>query len=823
MSFKKIILIIGIAALFLHSGVIAQAEDTESAQLASNEAVVTTFDELKKAISEDNGIDTVYLGADISLSGGIKIADSKKSFTLSGKDPVTNEIHTLTETMSSSILQSSVITVNSNSGTKETTLIDINVFGKNYYGTISVLSAAKNVVQNYENVNYQGPQLIYNLNGTASFSGNNNIKIASVVSGSASPNEVGEMKGLTVSGKLNIEHEGGSNNDSAFWFGSGTADVNTFTVKENADVKVLTTANGMFYRSGSKPIDINVEKNAKLDIISGNNIFRDTAGGAINIDEGADVSMTKTAGSGTYLWLSGNLTVNPDARFVLKRTGGSGELVYFSNSAAKLDIRNPRSFLMATEPDSTMLVWPYTSTFSFEAQMVNYWDTVGPVDRKEAPKQSFYLSNTENVTGSLTFTGKTTNILSTNAGMTAANFNQYTARMIAMGRLEGKLNPVTDGDATVSGTATKDAYTKILYAEDSVAQQLNGQADANGHFEIPIPNGFIKPYTELTTTISQDQREINLEKVTVTDVTPPNGTPVQQILNVGDVFPEVSQLVTDIYDHSDNTVGSGVTATIISTPDMDVFGPTQAVVRLKDKANNYVEIVVPVFIKDDATVIQDNTALRAVDFAVHLDEISSLDEENLKQLIIDKAEANAYDVETGVDLTSGITVSGTDLKKEVGEYKATLQIGTLTKEVTIRVTGELKFNQVPENFSFETIELAKQKNIAKRTPDFAMSVLDSRGVGSKFRVTASIQTPLTSTTNSAHILPEGLIFVDNTGEKRILSAEETTVFQTQTTSEMNVPVQWGENQGILVEADAAETYTDENYEATIEWTLTDAP
>lgn len=44
------------------------AAENGSRDLASNEAIVTNFTELKTAISEDNGIDTVYLGADVELS-----------------------------------------------------------------------------------------------------------------------------------------------------------------------------------------------------------------------------------------------------------------------------------------------------------------------------------------------------------------------------------------------------------------------------------------------------------------------------------------------------------------------------------------------------------------------------------------------------------------------------------------------------------------------------------------------------------------------------------------------------------------------------------
>lgn len=821
MSLKKIITILALTALFFGLGVVADV-NADGATLAANEAVVTTFDELKKAITEDNGIDTVYLGADIPLSSGIKIPDVKKTFTLSGKDPVTNEIHTLTETMASSGAQSTVITVDTNNGAKETTLKDINVIGKNYYGTISVLGAAKNVVQNYENINYQGPQLIYNLNGTAVFSGDNNIRIASVVSGSATPNEVGEVKGVNVSGKLKIDQPS-SNAYSVFWFGSGTSEVNTFTVEENADVTVISNGTGMFYRTGSKPIDINVKKNAKVDITSIDNIFRDTAGGAVNVAEGADVTITKTAGANPLLWVAGDITVSPDARFILEKTGGTGNIIYFANATAKLDVRNPRSFLIATAPNSAMFYWPYTNTFNFEAQMVNYWNTTGTVDRTDAPAQSFSLPDGDNVIGSLTYGGTTTKIVSTNANMTAANFNQNTARMIVMGRLEGTINPVNDSDDTISGTATANAFITVSYTENGIDKQLNGQADETGNYQLTIPAGFIKPYTGLTTTVSQDQKTITLEQITVTDVTPPSGNPVPQIINIGDPFPNVADLVTDVYDHSDNTSGAGITKTLQTTPDTNVFGPQQAIVRLEDKAGNYVDIVVPVFIKDDDTLMQDEKALRATDFSINLSEISSLNETELNEMIIKESAAKAFNVLTGADLSDEIGVANTNIEKTSGTYKATLQLDDLTKEITIQVTGELRFNQVPETISFESTELANQKNIAKRNADFDMSVLDSRGEGNSFRITAAIQAPLTSTTNSAHTLPEGLIFINDAGEKAILTDEPINVFESETTDEMNVPVEWSADKGILVEADAAETYAGENYETTIEWTLTDAP
>ncbi|CCQ19931.1 Undefined function [Listeria monocytogenes N53-1] len=38
-----------------------------------------------------------------------------------------------------------------------------------------------------------------------------------------------------------------------------------------------------------------------------------------------------------------------------------------------------------------------------------------------------------------------------------------------------------------------------------------------GTYRIAIPNGFIKPYIKLTTTIKQDQKRITLDDITVED------------------------------------------------------------------------------------------------------------------------------------------------------------------------------------------------------------------------------------------------------------------------------------------------------------------
>ncbi|MBC8844439.1 hypothetical protein IAI16_31100, partial [Escherichia coli] len=99
--------------------------------------------------------------------------------------------------------------------------------------------------------------------------------------------------------------------------------------------------------------------------------------------------------------------------------------------------------------------------------------------------------------------------------------------------------------------------------------------------------------------------------------------------------------------------------------------------------------------------------------SVNVKDIIELNDAELEQFILSKSGAKAFNIETGEDLSAELKVASTNLKKETGTYAATIQIDGLTKEIAIQVTGELKFNHVPETISFETMELNQQKNIAK--------------------------------------------------------------------------------------------------------------
>ncbi|PWR40311.1 hypothetical protein DK320_15160, partial [Listeria monocytogenes] len=80
------------------------------------------------------------------------------------------------------------------------------------------------------------------------------------------------------------------------------------------------------------------------------------------------------------------------------------------------------------------------------------------------------------------------------------------------------------------------------------------------------------PYIKKSTTIIQDHKRITFVVVSVVVVTPPCGVAVSLILHLGDPFPVVADLVSNFFDHSDNSSGAGVSTTFQSAPDSNVLG-----------------------------------------------------------------------------------------------------------------------------------------------------------------------------------------------------------------------------------------------------------
>lgn len=150
--------------------------------------------------------------------------------------------------------------------------------------------------------------------------------------------------------------------------------------------------------------------------------------------------------------------------------------------------------------------------------------------------------------------------------------------------------------------------------------------------------------------------------------------------------------------------------------------------------------------------------------------------------------------------------SGSDFNGQVSQY----------------TQGFLYFKKIPDSINFETTIIPSKETIIHRDEsNWEMSVYDELP-GRKWHITTTIDTPLTSTSNSSHKLLNALVYVDDEGNPTPLSTTPLKVFEYTTGADSIILINWERDKGILVKINPSEVYA-ESYTTTINWTLTDAP
>lgn len=135
----------------------------------------------------------------------------------------------------------------------------------------------------------------------------------------------------------------------------------------------------------------------------------------------------------------------------------------------------------------------------------------------------------------------------------------------------------------------------------------------------------------------------------------------------------------------------------------------------------------------------------------------------------------------------------------------------------------LEFETVPD-ILFQTTISALPQTVQRTDADWAMSVYDTRGAGSMWRIEAAAAHPLTGLYNGSSVtLPEALVFIDEEGGTHPLENGSVVVREGTTGNTALNEVRWQENEGILVSLNGGEGKPGVTYKTTIEWTLVDAP
>ncbi|EGO6561348.1 hypothetical protein GZ789_001496 [Enterococcus faecalis] len=139
--------------------------------------------------------------------------------------------------------------------------------------------------------------------------------------------------------------------------------------------------------------------------------------------------------------------------------------------------------------------------------------------------------------------------------------------------------------------------------------------------------------------------------------------------------------------------------------------------------------------------------------------------------------------------------------------------------LTLSVTGELQFTNVSDQVSYETKEIPQSTTTAKRNNDWDIRVKDTRGVGSEWHVDVTLEKLFTNQQNQS--LNEALVYKDSSTESLLQVGIATTVYTKKTTDGKEVPIDWKEDQGLLMKVHSSD-YAG-TYQGTLNWTLVDGP
>lgn len=499
----------------------AAASSPEIYTLGANETVAVSFDELKTALSQDNGITTVYLGADIDMkSGGIAIHAAKTRVVIDGVSPLdeSGKIHTLSEYASS--LNTDCMRLTSSSAAGEVVFRNMVITGRNYYGTVYVPDSLLGIIITYQNIAYTGPQITYNVWGTARYI-DADIAIKSG-NGGSTINEVAEIRYIELGGRVNIDHY--STGSRVFYIHSAAGAI---TVNDGANVKVTVHGTSMSLLYGND-MDFTVGMGASFEYTA-ETVFNDNSISLMTIEPGGRFSAACT-GSATVpvLSMAGNLTVKEGAFFEM--TGGSsstravirmeGNLLVKKDAVFHVTGKNgfysainmiggktakfedPASAVLYNK-SNFMVYYDLAGTLDIEAQQVNYWSSAAALPAagglndpplygwKKAEGGNFTVKGAVSTGTSGNFTSITSNYETGDIpGMppNATTFNFGKAKVLSMGRLDISAEPFYESSTMVTGITAPGAAVRVTYTRGGATVTLNDIADSGGSFIIPVPD-----------------------------------------------------------------------------------------------------------------------------------------------------------------------------------------------------------------------------------------------------------------------------------------------------------------------------------------------
>ena len=473
-----------------------------SREINEHTVVVSTYDELVIALTEDNGYDTIYLGADIAATtiDGIAIHSSKTEVVIDGHPPDAPEDTNYTFSQYDTTNITSVIYIDdTNFTTKNITLRNIIVKGANLEGIVFIPETSIGVTILYQNMVYEGPQAATNRNGTVHF---NNCSFTMKPSNSSAIEALVEANQIEMSGTISIDSP-----DLSFLFYFTHKDTR-LSVMKNADITINTEGSFIHTESGADIPNIYIYSDATFNILCKSGFTR--LGENIRnmfIDENASVFITQNSPlTNACLRIEQVFEMQPGSTLVLFRLGAPGIALYFPVVGGKAIFNNPKRVVLFSPEDASIYFFE-EGYLNISTSGINVWQGTSP----EFGEPTFIWNNSNDESFSLTnqyfdaIPQEISHTLDEKAPITAplnkTTFDLTKMTLLTFGNLDLTIQPLYSLSNSIRGKTDPDTQVTINYETiDGLHSERVGTADANGYFTIPIDPTQLDPQTIISVT-----------------------------------------------------------------------------------------------------------------------------------------------------------------------------------------------------------------------------------------------------------------------------------------------------------------------------------
>lgn len=459
--------------------------------------VVYTSEELKLVLENNNGYNYIYFGNDITLSNGINISGTKSNLTIDGTYENIRYKYTDMKSLSTgSTIQAS------NKLISTITIKNMDITGYNYYGVIYVpdSSTYKNIVVEYNNITYIGPQISFHPFGLTRFIDSNII----IQENYATGNEVAECNKIEIGGKTTILHKSTAN--TSFWFRNEQP---SLKILKNAYVLFTSESRELLY--GVTNLEFVVEENAYFEATVKNGFSYGTYGtGTSLIDKNATFKLNQTSLNGSYsTWYSyGSITLDEDSNLIIINDfSGINTSTYninFMRSTSSFILNNPKYVLLYNKV-ANIINSSNTIDFNFTFSRLNLFSSPieinDAIDISKLPTYSWYKKNdSSNISG--TFNSTNTAINSTNfTEEELSNLPNLTnmifanKKILSIGSFQMHINPITDESIIVSGKTSIESSILIEYNNSNIVSLTDGFGNFSHELKIPLKEGDVITFT----------------------------------------------------------------------------------------------------------------------------------------------------------------------------------------------------------------------------------------------------------------------------------------------------------------------------------------